>query len=110
MASNSPPQYRCNLIEGIGKVEGYQRGGFCPIILGQILEEKYEIIAKLGYGGHSTVWLAKELSITYDSVQHIEGGDLMGPEFCCGFGEYPHPNDNSMIDTKDSSTPRQQCR
>jgi hypothetical protein len=69
MASNLHPQYRCGLIEGVEKVEDYQPGGFCPIIIGQILNEKYEIIAKLGYGGHATVWFAR--SVTYDFLFHL---------------------------------------
>ena len=41
--------------DGVEKVAGYQMGGFCLISIGQILDDKYEIIAKLGYGGSSTV-------------------------------------------------------
>jgi len=52
------PLYRCGAIEGVEKLEGHRKGGFCPIKIGQILDDQYEIIAKLGYGGYSTVWLA----------------------------------------------------
>ncbi|OCL00681.1 kinase-like protein [Cenococcum geophilum 1.58] len=65
MAPNSLPQYRCQYIEGVEKVEGYRIGGFCPIAIGQMLDDKYEVIAKLGHGGYSTVWLAKD--VTYNS-------------------------------------------
>jgi hypothetical protein len=58
MAPNSLPQYRCQYIEGVEKVEGYRIGGFCPIAIGQMLDDKYEVIAKLGHGGYSLFgWL-----------------------------------------------------
>jgi serine/threonine-protein kinase SRPK3 len=35
--------------------------GYYPLMLGQRLhEDKYEIVRKLGWGGYSSVWLAKE--------------------------------------------------
>jgi serine/threonine-protein kinase SRPK3 len=67
MAPNSLPQYRCGLIEEVEKVTDYRMGGFCPISIGQIIG-KYEIFAKIGYGGYSTVWLAKDLSVKYDFI------------------------------------------
>jgi serine/threonine protein kinase len=66
MDPNSLPRYRCGCIEGVEELTGYRTGGFCPIRIGQMLGSKYEIIAKLGYGGYSTVWLAKDVSVTYD--------------------------------------------
>ncbi|KAG9234597.1 kinase-like domain-containing protein [Amylocarpus encephaloides] len=62
MSPRPLPLYRCGTSEGVEKVEGYRMGGFCPIRIGQILDNQYEIIAKLGYGGYSTVWLAKDIS------------------------------------------------
>lgn len=40
-------------------LEEYRPGGFHPVTLGDTLcEERYSIRHKLGFGGHSTVWLA----------------------------------------------------
>ena len=36
-----------------------QRGGFYPATLGNKLNSRYTIVRKLGWGQHSSVWLAK---------------------------------------------------
>ena len=36
---------------------------FYPIQLGKIYNERYQTIAKLGFGGGSTVWLARDLNL-----------------------------------------------
>ncbi|KAH9848006.1 kinase-like protein [Lenzites betulinus] len=33
--------------------------GFFPMRIGQLLMDKYEIVRKLGYGAHASIWLAK---------------------------------------------------
>lgn len=33
----------------------------CPVELGQLLGGRYRIIAKLGHGGWSTSWLARDM-------------------------------------------------
>lgn len=38
-------------------LENYQLGGLHPVRLGEIYNEKYKILRKLGYGRYSTVWL-----------------------------------------------------
>ena len=34
---------------------------FLPVSIGDVVNEHYEIITKLGYGSDSTVWLAKDI-------------------------------------------------
>jgi hypothetical protein len=39
----------------------YSPKNFLPIDVGQIMNDRYDVLAKLGYGNASTVWLAKDL-------------------------------------------------
>ena len=41
-------------------IRNYCLGGFCPIDLGQVVANRFKIIHKLGFGGFSTVWLARD--------------------------------------------------
>lgn len=34
---------------------------FYPVRLGEVFQERYQVVAKLGYGGHSTIWLCHDL-------------------------------------------------
>lgn len=34
---------------------------FYPVRLGEIFEGRYQVIAKLGWGAHSTIWLCHDL-------------------------------------------------
>lgn len=36
------------------------RGGYHPIMIGDIFHHRYRIADKLGFGGYSTVWLARD--------------------------------------------------
>ncbi|KAJ4129205.1 hypothetical protein NW768_007740 [Fusarium equiseti] len=40
----------------------YHPDRFYPITLGQVLNERYQVATKLGYGGNSTVWLCRDLN------------------------------------------------
>ncbi|KAI8652250.1 Protein kinase domain-containing protein [Fusarium keratoplasticum] len=48
--------------EGIeeGKA-AYQPGGFHPVYIGNIFNDRYKVLNKIGYGQYSTVWLVKDL-------------------------------------------------
>ena len=41
-------------------LEGYQPGGYHPVIIGDVLGERYQVAHKLGMGGSATVWLARD--------------------------------------------------
>jgi serine/threonine-protein kinase SRPK3 len=48
--------------EGIeeGKA-AYRLGGFHPVYIGDIFNNRYKVLNKIGYGQYSTVWLVKDL-------------------------------------------------
>ncbi|KAJ5799909.1 uncharacterized protein N7518_001977 [Penicillium psychrosexuale] len=43
------------------RFEGFKKGHYYPLNIGDILRQKYQIIGKLGFGVTSTVWLAHDL-------------------------------------------------
>lgn len=42
-------------------VTQYCRGGYHPIILGDVFDNRYRVVRKLGWGHFSTVWLCRDL-------------------------------------------------
>lgn len=36
----------------------YRKGGYHPVSLGDIFDDRYEVVRKLGFGHNATVWLA----------------------------------------------------
>lgn len=43
------------------RFEEFKKGNYYPVNIGGILESKYQVVGKLGFGTTSTVWLAREL-------------------------------------------------
>ena len=41
--------------------EDFCTGRYCPVRIGEILNVKYQVVGKLGFGLGSTVWLANDL-------------------------------------------------
>ncbi|KAL5331673.1 hypothetical protein ACEPPN_001208 [Leptodophora sp. 'Broadleaf-Isolate-01'] len=39
----------------------YRASRYYPVIIGQVLKDRYQIVGKLGFGASSTVWLARDL-------------------------------------------------
>ena len=46
------------------------QGGYCPVILGQTFRDRYRVLRKLGWGMYSTVWLAKDGSMTIADIPY----------------------------------------
>lgn len=53
------PEYEW--IDGAEDLNGYAKGGYHPIRIGDILHSRYQVIDKLGFGGWSTVWLVNDM-------------------------------------------------
>jgi serine/threonine-protein kinase SRPK3 len=47
-------------IDGVERLEMYQPGGYHPVMIDDLLHNRYRIVDKLGYGGYSTIWLARD--------------------------------------------------
>lgn len=43
------------------ELPGYRADRFYPVKLGEVFQERYQVIAKLGFGSSSTTWLARDL-------------------------------------------------
>ncbi|EER40445.1 protein kinase [Histoplasma capsulatum H143] len=53
--------YQPPSIDNIEDVENYRKGGFHPVRLGDAFSHRrYRVLHKLGFGGSSTVWLARD--------------------------------------------------
>lgn len=38
----------------------YEPGGYHPVVIDDVLQGRYRIVYKLGYGGYSRIWLARD--------------------------------------------------
>ncbi|KAH8821940.1 kinase-like domain-containing protein [Xylogone sp. PMI_703] len=48
--------------EDAESVEKYRPGGYHPVVLGdQLCDGRYTIVHKIGFGGNSTIWLARDV-------------------------------------------------
>ncbi|CAL2048887.1 unnamed protein product [Caenorhabditis brenneri] len=61
-------------------LDQYKKGGYLTVNIGDVLSSRYTILKKIGWGGYSTVWMAKTkntdeyvaLKITKSAKAHIE--------------------------------------
>lgn len=58
--SHSEVDIKYNWVDGAEQLEHYVFGGYHPIMIGDVLHDRYSIVDKLGFGGYSTVWLARD--------------------------------------------------
>lgn len=41
--------------------EGFPSGDYYPMVIGDVLNSRYQVVGKLGFGVSSTVWLARDM-------------------------------------------------
>lgn len=58
--SESPHKYQPFQLGPSEDLEWYEPGGFHPVHLQDVYDSRYSIVHKLGFGGFSTVWLARD--------------------------------------------------
>lgn len=46
------------------RLVGYQANDFYPVRLGEVFQARYQVVAKLGFGTASTVWLCRDLQLS----------------------------------------------
>ncbi|KAF3893067.1 Serine/threonine-protein kinase Ppk16 [Trichophyton interdigitale] len=64
-----PGQYEF-MDDSIESLDRYIPGGYHPIAIGDLLNNRYRIVHKLGYGGYSTTWISRdEQKATYAAVK-----------------------------------------
>ena len=54
--SNAEPHHR------------YEPGGYHPVIAGEVYNQRYRVIRKLGWGLYSTVWLVQDTQFVLELV------------------------------------------
>jgi serine/threonine-protein kinase SRPK3 len=57
-STTDPPVY--NLYNDVEYIDRYCPGGYHPIEVNDKLNQRYHIVDKLGQGGYSTIWLARD--------------------------------------------------
>lgn len=48
----------------------YNPNHFYPVRLGEVFNDRYQTMSKLGYGSSSTIWLARDLRLVFDEIHH----------------------------------------
>src|SRR5690349_4338045 len=43
----------------------YDTADYFPVDIGQVLNSRYQVLGKLGFGNNSTVWLSRDLQQVY---------------------------------------------
>lgn len=60
LSTRSQTEYEYNWIDGAEDLDKYRPGGYHPVMIGDTLHGRYHIVDKLGFGGYSTIWLARD--------------------------------------------------
>lgn len=53
------------------RFEKFQQGQYYPAHVGDVICSRYQIVGKLGFGTTSTVWLARDLELSWDISSYL---------------------------------------
>lgn len=63
-------------VDHVEDIEEYRPGGYHPVHLGDILDGRYKILHKLGCGGLSTTWLARD-QVGYHALKILKADETV---------------------------------
>ncbi|KAL5531926.1 hypothetical protein ACEPAF_5489 [Sanghuangporus sanghuang] len=70
MSSAVQPLYHCAHLDDVEDPEHYRPGDFHPVSIGDVFSRgRYRVLHKLGFGGSSTVWLARDQKKQFESEE-----------------------------------------
>ncbi|KAL9609607.1 MAG: hypothetical protein Q9167_005631 [Letrouitia subvulpina] len=61
-------------------LDRYRPGGYHPVHLGDVFNDRYMVVGKLGYGQYSTVWLARDTRVNRHVALKILTAESYGGE------------------------------
>jgi serine/threonine protein kinase len=67
-------------IEDVERMENYPAGGYQPVTIGDCLNDRYQVIHKLGHGTYSTIWLARDERLSRYVAVKVCTADSKSPE------------------------------
>lgn len=60
--SDQPPMHTPQVVPDVEEGRAaYHPGGFHPVYIGDIFNDRFKVLNKIGYGRYSTVWLVRDL-------------------------------------------------
>lgn len=69
-SAQQPPTYTSSIYAE--PLSRYKKGGYHPVVLGEFLKAgRYKVLHKLGWGGYSTVWAAKDQRLYMYKPKHF---------------------------------------
>lgn len=56
-------QIEYHWIDEVKRLESYVPGGYHPIMIDDLLHDRYRVVDKLGHGSYSTIWLCHDVRL-----------------------------------------------
>jgi hypothetical protein len=80
-------------------IHRYQKGGYHPVHLGDVLNDgTYRILHKLGWGGYSTVWAARNLKFAILLYVRIHQADILPGRITMLLSRYQYRSGAIMVE------------